>query len=260
MRKGAAVSRNPRTRSESGVYHVVARGVGRQLLFESNWEREALLDSIERCVETYGVTIYAWCLMGNHIHIVMREGNEPLGTTMKMILTGFSMRHNLVTGHVGHVFQGRFESEPIDSDEYLLSAVRYVHNNPVKAGIGNLSEYPWSSYGEYTGNQRLCDTSLVLELLGGIQQFEEFSAAMNSDQCLDVRQTRRRMTDEEAREEANRVLDGKLGSVSSLPRTERNAALAELKRIGISIRQAERLTGIGRKIVATAFASADDGR
>lgn len=249
------MSRTSRMQAESGVYHVIARGAGRQLLFESDWEREALLDSMQRCAEDVGAAIYAWCLMSNHIHIVMREGSEPLGATMKRILTGFAVRHNLATGHVGPVFQGRFRSEPIERDEYLLTVVRYVHNNPVKAGIGGLSEYPWSSYREYTGDRRLCDTSLVLGMLGGVQQFKEFSMAANDDKCLEAEPARRRLTDDEARAVAERALGGKLDSLGGLPQCNRDAALAELKRAGISIRQAERLTGIGRKVVANVFTS-----
>ena len=111
------------------------RGVGRQLIFEDDGDRQMLLEKLGKLSDEGCLVVYAWCLMSNHLHILVKEGLEPLATAMKRLGVSYAMRFNLKTGHVGHVFQDRFSSEPVDSDEYFLTVVRYIHNNPEKAGM-----------------------------------------------------------------------------------------------------------------------------
>ena len=124
-----------RTKSASGIYHVVMRGVGRQLIFEDDDDRRALLEKLGKLSDEGCLTVYAWCLMSNHFHLLIKEGCEPIASAMKRLGVSYAMRFNLKTGRVGHVFQDRFSSEPVESDEYFLTVVRYIHNNPQKAGM-----------------------------------------------------------------------------------------------------------------------------
>ena len=249
------MSRAPRAKSASGVYHVVMRGVGRQLIFEDDSDRRALLDSLARMSDDGSLTVYAWCLMTNHFHLLLREGNEPVSDSMKRIAVSYAMRFNQKTGHVGHVFQDRFASEPVEDDAYLLTVLRYIHNNPERAGMCARDAYLWSSYREYLGSSELCDTSLVLDMVGGPERFAEFSSVEDSAVCLDVEAMRRRLPDAEALALAKELFGDNLQVAFGVPdRGLRDERLRQLRDAGVSIRQAERLTGIGRKPISTAYA------
>ena len=134
------MARDARTKSETGIYHIVMRGSGRQLIFEDSTDRRAFLDKLRQLRDEQGLTIYAFCLMSNHVHLLAKEGNEPIGSTMKRLGVSYAMRFNLKTGHVGHVFLDRYASEPVNDDSYLLAVVRYIHANPEVAGICKQAE------------------------------------------------------------------------------------------------------------------------
>ena len=230
------------------------RGVGRQLIFEDDNDRKALLGKLAKLASDGSFTVYAWCLMSNHFHLLLQEGNEPLSDSMKRLGVSYAMRYNLKTGHVGHVFQDRFASEPVEDEAYLLAVVRYIHNNPEKGGICSREEYRWSSYKEYIGEPVICDTSLVLDIIGGADHFVEFSALEDDAACLDVKTTRRRLSDSEALTVAKKLFGDNLQEAFGVAdRALRDDRLRQLRDAGVSIRQAERLTGIGRKPISNAF-------
>ena len=154
-----------RAKSSSGYYHVMARGSGGQLLFECGEDYAVFLESLGSCADEHSVSLIAYCLMPNHVHLLVRDGDDELGEMMRSLLSGYAQSYNKRTGHVGHVFQQRFKSCPVESDEYLLQLVRYMHENPAKAGICKAEEYWWSSYHEsVTGSVRV-DTNLVLSMV-----------------------------------------------------------------------------------------------
>ena len=243
-----------RTVSSSGVYHVVMRGAGRQIVFETSGDYEAMLQKISQLRDDGSIAVLAWCLMSNHVHLLLREEGSTLGEAMKRLGISYAMRFNLRTGHVGHVFQDRYRSEPVEDDPYLLSVVRYIHDNPVKAGIAARDVYQWSSYQEYVGNPVLCDTSLVLDMVGGPRRFVEFSAQEDGTPHLDYEPSRRRLGDAEALNVARALLGPNVQAAFQVDdRGTRDALLRKLRDAGISIRQAERITGIGRKTISTAY-------
>ena len=103
--------------------------------------------------------------MGNHFHLLLKVGAEPLEQIMRRICGSYVYWYNRKYERVGNLFQDRFKSEPVEDDAYLLTAVRYIHQNPLKAGIINdISEYKWSSYNDYVKNEGLTDTAFVLSL------------------------------------------------------------------------------------------------
>lgn len=106
----------PRRRSETGVYHVVVRGNGRQVLFYDDADRQAFLAMLARRTSDVGMSIWAWCLMSNHVHMLLEDQRNELSHAMQLLLTGYARYFNDKTGHVGHVFQQRFFSEPIESE------------------------------------------------------------------------------------------------------------------------------------------------
>jgi len=251
--------RAARTVSKSGIYHVMLRGEGRQLLFEDDDERAAFLSSVEKYRDDLGFVLLAWCLMDNHVHFLIQADMDVLSDAMKRIETTHAVRHNAIHSHVGHVFAGRFKSEAVETDAYLLAVARYIHLNPETAGICRAADYPWSSYGEYVGKPALCDTSTVLDMLGGPRAFAKFIAEGACDPAVDPDpfSANRRLTNDEAAKIAQKVLGGDPQNIlEGLSRKRRDERLAVLKEAGLSIRQTERITGVGRSAVARAFAEA----
>ena len=247
--------RVPRQASRSGYYHVVIKGDGGQAIFEDDFDRRTFLRLAERYFAEAGVSVIAWCLMENHVHLVLRDDAEELSVAMHRLGTAYARHYNDRTGRVGHLFRERFMSSPIESESYLLEAVRYVHNNPEKAGVCRAEEYPWSSYSSYvtpgSSSELTIDTSAVLDLLGGEKNFAEFVAERGN--CMYRPPSGKRLDDTEARDAATWVLGGTSPvEVKNLPVEHRNELLRELRAAGLSIRQIERLTGVGRNIAARA--------
>jgi len=147
--EGNLVPRTARKRSETSVYHIMMRGNNRQKIFNSVEDKDRITEIIYKNIATDGAVLYAYCIMDNHLHMVIREINSSISQTMKRIGTSYAWFYNKKHVRIGHVFQDRFKSEVIENDNRLLAAVRYVHRNPVKAGISDLNSYKWSSYNRY---------------------------------------------------------------------------------------------------------------
>ena len=247
--------RIPRQAARSGYYHVVVKGDGGQAIFEDDADRQTFLRLAERYFAEAGISVMAWCLMENHVHLILRDGSNELSAAMHRLETAYARHYNDRAGRVGHLFRERFMSSPIESDAYLLEAVRYVHNNPEKAGVCRAEEYPWSSYRAYATPGFACeltvDTSVVLEMLGGEKNFVEFTAERGLQVYRPL--SGKRLDESEARDAAERVLGETAPvEVKTLPVGRRNQLLRDLRAAGLSVRQVERLTGVGRNIVARA--------
>ena len=247
---------SPRKLSDSGIYHLVARGTGKQLIFEEDADRKQFLKILESSLNTSAVDLYAWCLMTNHFHLLTYAPEiTRLSQFVRLLCGRYATWFNKKTERSGHLFQDRYKSEPVENNEYLITVLRYIHCNPVKANIARVDTYKWSSYREYVEEQRLCSTQRILDIVGGIESFKQLHADIPlENDCLDTEMPRSRtsaMSDREAIKRANKALNGTaLDSLKSLSQKERNEALQRLKSAQLSIRQIERLTGIGRGIIA----------
>lgn len=246
-----------RIASEAEIYHVMARGTGKQIIYEDKDDRVVFLRMLRHAVKTHGVKLYAWCLMQNHFHLLIHGNLENLSQCMRELCGNYAQWFNKKAGRVGHLFQERYKSEPVDDEAYLLSVIRYIHENPQKAGICAMSRYEWSSYREYATRPELCDTSFVLDILGGVEFFRKFhEESHESLERIDREEARQRvrlLNEDAIVQEAKRLLgDITLAQVKALPKTERNALLHRLKSEGFTTRQIERLTGVGRSIVSRA--------
>lgn len=250
------MGRSARALSESGYYHVVLRGNGKQLIYENDADRHFFVGATAEQFAKGGIVVVAWCLMDNHVHLLVRDEDMKLSGAMHALATKYAQYFNRRNGHSGHVFQGRYASFPVNDDSYMLEAVRYIHDNPAKAGVSAASEYWWSSYREYVGKARLTDTSIVLDMLGGVDAFVAFQAA-GADKPYRFAGGHRIAVDEVG-EVAAVALSAScgcaIGEVKTLPKASRDECLAALRDAGLSMRQIERLTGIGRKTIARATA------
>jgi REP element-mobilizing transposase RayT len=250
--------RKARQKSGSGVYHVMMRGINRQTIFEDEEDYEKFLQTILNYKVKCGYKIHAYCLMSNHVHLLIKVGKEPLEQIMRRICGSYVYWYNWKYQRVGNLFQDRFKSEVVEDDTYFLHVQRYIHQNPVKAGLVNDVEYyRWSSYNEYIEKGRIIDCSLLLEMFNDNQErskqdFIEFNHTINNDHFLDIEE-KKRMNDEDAKNIIRRIC--KVQNAADLQQFEiqtRNKYLRELKEAGLSIRQIERLTGINRGVILKA--------
>jgi putative transposase len=257
--------RKPRMKSKNGIYHVMLRGANRQEIFHDDTDNTKFLEIIKRYKEKSGMNVYAWCLMNNHVHLLVREVDEELSVTMKRIGVSYASYYNLKYKTTGHLFQDRFRSENVETRGYFLTVIRYIHQNPVKAGIvGSVAGWRWSSCAVYYGKKDypggLLDQEKVLQLMAedpevARDKFKEFNEQVNDDECMDEGAKRRRLNDDEAREEIRNVL-GKvqIAHVKSLPQSERDDVLRKVKITdGLSLRQAARIFGVPLTLIKRAW-------
>jgi len=243
--------RESRKKSDSGVYHIMLRGINRQQIFEDDADYRRFLEKLAKYREECGYSLYGYCLMPNHVHLVLREGKQPLETIMRRIGASFVYWYNAKYARVGHLFQDRFKSEPVGSDAYLLTVIRYVHWNPVKAGLCSaLEAYPYSSYARYFESQDLIDSSVIAGLMGP-EEFKSFHSTPGKEVCLDIRESEEQhVTDEQAVALMKRLTGCENASeYQALTAEKRDKGLGELLKRGVSIRQASRITGISFGIV-----------
>ena len=134
------------------VYHVTARGNRQEPIFVDDADRRLFLDLLDQAFERFDASALAYCLMGNHYHLVLRTRQPNLSALMRHVNGIFTQRMNRRHGKVGHLFQGRFKAILVDRDAYLLEVCRYVDLNPVRAGlVASARDWPWSSYLALTG-------------------------------------------------------------------------------------------------------------
>ena len=169
------MSRLARTISESGVYHILFRGVNQQNIFEEASDFEKLKEIIEIVKQDLQFEMYAYCFMSNHVHIVLKEKNcGDISLIMKRILTKYARWYNTKYGRSGALIANRYKSVPVEIDEYFLNLIRYIHQNPIKAGIvDKIENYPYSSFIEYINKANLADTNFLLEMIS-IEEFVEY--------------------------------------------------------------------------------------
>lgn len=166
------------------VHHVIQRGNNQEYIFEAEPDRDFMVFLLRRAVAEDKAHIWAYVVMNNHFHLAISSKQKSLGQVMHRINTSYSLYYNSKSSRTGHVFQGRFKAIPILSEKYLFSVVRYIHQNPVKAGIcSQPQDYRWSSDGQY---RNLCcefvDFSLPLANLAddwelARQSYQEYMKA-----------------------------------------------------------------------------------
>lgn len=243
--------RGARRQAESRIYHLMLRGVNRQRIFEDARDSERFVEVLGEYKAVCGYELLGWCLMGNHAHILMKVGDEPLATVMRRIAAKYVYWYNAKYERVGHLFQERFKSEPVEDDGYLMTVLRYIHRNPVKAGMcAAPGDYALSSYLDYMGRPGITDTGLVLSMMSP-EDLAAFTARETGDRCLDMPDAPpRRLTDDDA----SAIIAEISGCASAtefqaLDAAERDGYLPQILAAGVSVRQASRLTGTSIGVV-----------
>ena len=171
------MARRPRLFAPGLLYHVIARGNQRQATFLSDDDYRAYLGRLALYRERYGVSLHAYCLMPNHVHFLLRTGPPPLAKFMQGLQQSYTQWFNRRHEKVGHVFQGRYRAIVCDSDEYLVTLVRYIHLNPIRAGLVPRPElYPYSGHQALLAGETtpLLDPAPVVHLLGSPAAYARF--------------------------------------------------------------------------------------
>jgi len=260
------MARLARKCSDTGIYHVMVRGVNHQSIFKDTEDYYQFINTLDRMRIQYddeglpcGVNCiyYAYCLMSNHFHLLIREKGENVGDTIKRIAGSYVYYYNHKYLRDGHLFKERFKSEPVNDMEYFTTLLRYIHQNPLKAGmVRNVNDYRFSSWGEYTGAVepvfQICDTAAVLKRIS----FNNLSSLVYEDlpngvNCLDYdEKALLKLSDDQVGKfiaDTTGVTD--ICEVKLLEKKTQRELLRELRRMGASIRQLERLTGISRGVI-----------
>ncbi len=244
------MARTARVKSETGIYHIMIRGINKELLLEDEEDNQKFLAVLKECKNISHFKIYAYCLMGNHIHLLLKTETEGLEQIFKRIGARYVYYYNWKYKRSGHLFQDRFKSEPVDKDSYLLTVLRYIHNKPVAAGLVTAPEqYRWSSYKEYFGAAGLVDEAWMAGIMNR-EDFARFHQQQEAAAVLDIGEEPLRLADDEAKiilKEVSGVAD--TSGFLALEAGTRNAFLKELRKRGLSIRQIVRLTGVSKALV-----------
>lgn len=131
------------------LHHIIGRGIERRAIFKKEADKSLYFKIIKEQLSKSSVQIYAWCIMDNHFHILLQTGKTSISEFMRRILTGYAVNYNKIHNRAGHLFQNRYKSILCDKDEYLLPLIRYIHQNPVKAKVVNISKlsgYHWAGH------------------------------------------------------------------------------------------------------------------
>lgn len=162
--------RQAREKDKFCIYHVIQRGNNKGEIFIADRDRGKFIEILARMKSKYNFLVYAYCLMSNHIHLVIDDNGNDISRLIKSVNVSYALYFNKKYKRVGHLFQDRFKSEIITNDRYLLQVSKYIHNNPVKANMVIApEEYYWSSYNIYLGRMEnkydLVDTTKILGLI-----------------------------------------------------------------------------------------------
>lgn len=168
------MARQWRIEFPGALYHVISRGNGLQDIFLSKEDRYLFLDLLKDLSERFNIDVFAYVLMDNHYHLLLKTPDANLSKGMQWFGTTYTRRFNLINSQRGHLFQGRFKSIIVENDAYLLRLSYYIHRNPLRAGIiDRLAEYKWSSYPYYAYRTKApswLKTKLILSQLSGQDQ------------------------------------------------------------------------------------------
>ena len=258
------MSRHARIQSGTGIYHTMLRGINRQEIFRDDDDRIKFVQILATQLspkDGLGLTLparctfYAYCLMPNHVHLLIREKEEPIGETMKRIAQTYAHYFNWKYQRIGHLFQERFRSEPVNDMAYFITLIRYIHQNPVAGGLSEkVNDYRWSSWHEYISMPNICPYICNISQIFNRITKEELIDLVNDPlakaaKILDI-DTVNHCTDEEVRNylQVSFPQDASTDYVN-MERQQQEMIVIEAIEFGAGLRQIVRITGIPYGVV-----------
>lgn len=246
--------RSKRIKSLTHTYHIMIRGVNKEKIFCDEDDKRKFLQILKYYLNKFDVEIYAYCLMDNHVHFLLKS-SESFNKFMQCIQTVYATYFNKKYKRIGHLFQDRFKSIPVEKETYLLECVRYIHQNPVKAKISSIDKYNWSSYNEYIKGTHIINSRFILSLFSdnkktAITKYKEYMNLTNNKADLRNAIIEDKITDKEAIKFIESFLKIKINDIKLMDATQRNELLNEIISFElIKILQISRITGIDRNIL-----------
>lgn len=244
--------RKPRLHSPTGIYHIILRSVNQHIIFEEESDYQKFLFILSDCKTKYDVDIYAYCLMDNHIHILLHSPADCLSGFFQSLGSRFVRWYNNKYLRSGHLFQERFHSCTVNNQSQYLATLIYIHNNPVKANICRYpSEYRWSSFNAFLGAKNpIVNVDFSYNMAGSREAlmyfFSSQSTSLEETYFMgDHRPTKHFFTDETALSIFKDLT--KLASTSdaaNLSKTLRNQYIRQLKHEGLTAKQIARFMDV----------------
>lgn len=242
------------------IYHVILKGINGQEIFFEDSDRIKFLEQMNMTKSIYQYDIYAYVLMTNHIHLIIYDKENQLSQIMHRVCCIYAMYYNQKYQRKGHLFQNRFKSKCVNSENYLLNLLRYIHKNPQKDGIERLDKYRWSSYQEYIAVEKITSTKFVLDIFEpnkdiAIRKFIEYHKMNVEDGEISEYEMRHNLTDEEAIKKIKKLLNiENVLIISNLKRELRDKYIKKIFEIdGITQKQISRILGIGKRTIQRAI-------
>ena len=243
--------------SSTKVYHIILRGNDRQDIFYDEQDYYKFFKIIKNLKIKYQYDIYAYCLMSNHVHVIIYDKNMQLSKIIQSMAISYASYFAKKYNKEGHLFQNRFLSKTVETKAYLYRLCKYIHQNPLKAGISSTEKYRWSSYHEFIYGDKIINSEIFLSMLGktkkeAIENFIIFHSyetkAINEEveyECVD------KITDEQVKEKIQKLLKIEdVRKIHTYDRKTRNEELQKLKILkGTSKAQLSRVLGMNRKIL-----------
>ena len=169
--------------SNSKIYHIIIKGIDESTIFYDDEDRNVFFNKLKVTKKKFKYKILAYCLMNNHVHLVISIENENLSKGIQSLIIRYASYFNRKYDRKGPFVQNRFNSKKVESQRYFLEVCRYVHRNPEKAGIEKTDKYKWSSYHEYIGKEKIIDRRFLMHYLGNdINNFTEYTTKKESKQ------------------------------------------------------------------------------
>ena len=256
-----SMPRIARKKSISNIYHVMIRGINRQNIFEEDEDRLCFMKILDRCKEISGFRLYAFALMSNHIHLLIEPSGEALNIAFTRIETRYAMWFNRKYERTGYLFQNRFRSEAVETEQYFMTVLRYILQNPMKAGLESRpGSYRWSSYLAYEkGKGAVTDTQYAVDLFGGREPLMEYLVRSNDDSVMDEEDFDRRLREEQAREKMLQITGcASASAFQQLERPRQKEYAAQMHLNGLSMGQISRFTGMAKTTVFKAVKAMKD--
>ncbi len=244
--------RKPRTISSTGIYHIILRSVNQHIIFEEDADYQKYLYILSDCKIKFDIDIYAYCLMDNHIHLLIYSIPESLPGFFQSLGSRFVRWYNSKYIRSGHLFQERFHSRAVEDNSHFLATLVYIHNNPVKANIVQYPyEYRWSSYHAFYGQKNpLINTSFSYDVAGSKDSLLKFfshniDAETDAYFSNDHKEVHHFLTDEEALSIFKSITNlPSTSAVQFIPKKVRNQYIQLLSENKLSHRQIARIMDV----------------
>lgn len=244
------MARKPREYTDTGIYHVIIRGNNKQNLFFDNDDRYFFLKKLKQFSTKDHIQLFSYCLMNNHVHLLIGNGNLHMSKFIQRLTISYVRRFNLKYECSGHLFQGRFKSEPVKTDEQYKTTFRYILQNPEKTGLGNFKKYLWNSYSFLTKkNQKFISTKEIYKHFDSENELFSFISQHAADIHMEY-ENQTHLNDYNCCILIEKITNFSPHTLIQLSLQELKKNILILKQHGFNINQLSRVTGISRYILS----------